>query len=157
MKALSIHPYYALAIAEGVKSVECRTWQTDYRGDLLICSTAKKSKGTIPAHALCIVELYDIVPFEKKHLQLAAMQPKDFQAGTFAWKIRNNRIIKPIPVKGALSLWNFDDESKIEIIPNEITGFTYSPTEQLSFEEFDISNPPEPAQWFKDNWEPLMI
>ena len=157
MKALSVHPYYALAIAEGCKPIECRTWSTDYRGDILICSTAKKSKGSIPAHALCIVELYDIVPFEKKHLKDALMKPAEFQTGCFAWKIRNNRIITPIPVKGALSLWEFKDEDKIEIIPNETLGYTYSPTEQLSFEEYDTENPPEPAQWFKDNWETIMI
>lgn len=157
MKALSIHPYYAMAIAEGCKPIECRTWSTDYRGDILICSTAKKSKGTIPGHALAIVELYDIVPFERKHLQLALMKSAEYHAGMFAWKLRNNRIIKPIPVKGALSLWSFDDENKIEIIPNELLHYTYSPDEQLSFEEYKAGEMPEPAEWFKQNWEPLMI
>lgn len=154
MKALSIHPYYAMAIAEGGKSIECRTWSTDYRGDILICSTAKKLKGTIPGHALCIVELYDIVPFEKKHLKDALLTPADYQPGAFAWKLRNNRIITPIPVKGALSLWNFEDESKLEIIPYDILG--YVPLDSLS-PEMDTDEPAEPAQWFKDNWEPLMI
>lgn len=154
MKALSIHPYYAMAIAEGGKSIECRTWSTDYRGDILICSTAKKLKGTIPGHALCIVELYDVVPFEKKHLKDALLQPSDYQPGAFAWKLRNNRIITPIPVKGALSLWNFDDESKIEIIPYDTLG--YVPLDSLP-PETETDEPTEPAQWFKDNWEPLMI
>lgn len=63
MKALSIHPVYAGLIWAGDKTIECRSWRTDYRGDLLICSTAKKIKDTIPGHALCVVTLADIVPF----------------------------------------------------------------------------------------------
>lgn len=37
MKALSIHPYYAIGIVTGDKTI-VRTWSTDYRGDILICS-----------------------------------------------------------------------------------------------------------------------
>lgn len=154
MKALSVHPYYALAISEGGKSIECRTRSTDYRGDTLICSTAKKLKGTIPSHALCIVELYDVVPFEKKHLKDALMKPAEFQSGCFAWKLRNNRIITPIPVKGSLSLWDFKDDDKIEIIPYDILG--YEPLDNIQ-DEPETDEPAEPAQWFKDNWETIMI
>jgi hypothetical protein len=150
MKALSIHPYFAMAIAEGGKSIECRSWKTDYRGDLLICSTAKLYKGTIPSHALCIVELYDVVPFEKKHLNAALLKPADYAPGLYAWKLRNNRIIKPVPVKGKLSLWDYNGD--LEIIPNDILG--YVPLDELPPEETD--EPPTHAQWFVENWEPLM-
>ena len=44
VKALSIHPYYAQAIVTGLKTIEVRTWRTDYRGDIVICSTAKAYK-----------------------------------------------------------------------------------------------------------------
>ena len=49
MKALSIHPIYAMCIVTGQKTVECRSWTTSYRGDILICSTAKKRKVQFPA------------------------------------------------------------------------------------------------------------
>ena len=61
MKALSIHPIYAAAIFCGDKTIECRTWKTDYRGEILICSTNRKIKHTIPGHALCTAKLVDIV------------------------------------------------------------------------------------------------
>lgn len=106
MKALSIHPLYACAIMTGVKTVECRTWSTNYRGDILICSTAKKYKDTIPGHALCVVRLADVVPFKKKHLEAAYLN--SVPDGCFAWILEDVRDIRPIPLKGKLGLWNYD-------------------------------------------------
>lgn len=110
MKALSMHPLYACLIWTGEKTIECRSWKTDYRGDLLICSTAKKLHDTIPGHALCVVTLVDIVSFTRKHLDAACMQDQDFQPGMYAWIFDNLRYIKPIPLKGRLSLWTYDGD-----------------------------------------------
>lgn len=119
MKALSIDPVYAMLIFAGQKTIECRTWKTDYRGDILICSTKHLIKDTIPSHALCVVRLADVVPFEKKHLDAACMEPGDYQNGRFAWLLEDLRIIRPFAVKGKLSLWECDHE--IEIIPEPET------------------------------------
>ena len=113
MKALSIHPVYAMSIVTGQKTVECRSWTTNYRGDILICSTAKKEKGTIPGHALGVVTLEDIVPFQRKHLKGAMMN--NFSPEDYAWILTNPRVIKPFPVKGKLSLWTCEHE--IEFLP----------------------------------------
>ena len=113
MKALSIHPVYAMCIVTGQKTVECRSWTTNYRGDILICSTAKKEKGTIPGHALGVVTLEDIVPFQRKHLKGAMMN--NFSPEDYAWILTNPRVIKPFPVKGKLSLWTCEHE--IEYLP----------------------------------------
>lgn len=117
MKALSIHPYFAGAIFAGQKTVEVRTWKTDYRGDLLICSTNKKLKDTIPGHALCVVRLADVVPFTKKHLEAACMHPNEYQDGLFAWLLEDLRYIRPIPLKGKLGLWNYDGELEYLEVP----------------------------------------
>ena len=45
MKALSLHQPWAHFIAEGVKTIETRTWGTRYRGLLVICAT----KQPLPA------------------------------------------------------------------------------------------------------------
>lgn len=114
MKALSIHPYFALSIFFLEKTVECRTWKTNYRGDILICSTAKKYRDTIPGHALCVVTLKDIVPFTKKHLEAAQMFEEEYLPNCYAWILDNVRCIKPFEVKGKLSLWECDH--KIEYV-----------------------------------------
>ena len=108
MKALSIHPLFAGWIFGEKKTVEIRTWSTAYRGDLLICSTAKKYHGTIPGHALCVVTLADIVPLQKTHMEAACLSPSDWEPGLFAWILKNVRPIKPIALKGRLGLWDYN-------------------------------------------------
>lgn len=108
MKALSIHPYYVMQIFAGRKTIEVRSWETNYRGDLLICSTAKKFKDTIPGHALLVARLADVVPFAKKHVDAAYMLPQDWEPGQYAWMLEDIRPIVPIPLKGRLGLWNYD-------------------------------------------------
>lgn len=117
MKALTIHPAYAMMIVGGVKTVECRTWKTSYRGDILITSSAKKFKGTIPGHVLGVVTLTDVVPFKREHLQQAAMDYMP-DVDSYAWILENPRVIKPIPIKGRLSLWESGiDYNDLEILP----------------------------------------
>ena len=117
MKALSIRNPYAHFIMCGEKDIECRSWQTDYRGDLLICSSANpKIKNTICGHALCIVTLESIEPFTKEHLDGACMAEMP-DGKNNAWHLSNVRQIKPFPVKGKLNFFNVDD-NLIEVIDN---------------------------------------
>lgn len=136
MKALSINPAYAGLIFSGDKTVEIRSWPTDYRGDLLIVSTAKKLKDTIPGHALCVVKLADVVPLQKKHLKAACVPKSFYQPGLFAWILTDLRLIRPIPLKGKLSLWNYDGD--IEFIPEPQTD-------------------EEDERLYHEIWEPLFV
>ncbi len=115
MKAISIRNPYAHFIMCGEKTVECRTWQTDYRGDILICSSASpKVKNTICGYALCIARLDSIEPFKKEHLHDACLGDMP-EAKSYAWHLTDVRQIKPIAVKGKLNFFNVDD-SLIEVI-----------------------------------------
>lgn len=115
MKAISIRNPFAHFIMCGEKTVECRTWQTSYRGDLLICSSANpKVKNTISGHAVCVVTLESIEPFTKDHLDAACMGDLP-EEKSFAWHLTNMRLIKPFPVKGKLNIFEVDD-SLIEVV-----------------------------------------
>ena len=50
----------------------------------------------------------DIKPFNRTHLKDACMTEVPY--GSYAWILDSVRAIKPIPVKGKLSLWNYDGE-----------------------------------------------
>ena len=119
MKALSIRNPFAHFIMCNEKTIECRTWHTDYRGDILICSSANpKIKNTICGHALCIARLDSIEKFKKEHLYDACMDEMP-EKQSYAWHLTNVRIVKPFPVKGKLNFFNVDD-SLIKIIdPND--------------------------------------
>lgn len=115
MKAISIRNPFAHFILCGEKTIECRSWQTDYRGDLLICSSKNpKIKNTISGYALCVASLDSIEPFKKEHLHDACFS--DMPDGKYyAWHLSNIRMIKPFEVKGKLSLFDVDD-NKINIL-----------------------------------------
>lgn len=146
MKALSIHPYYAMAIVAGQKNIEVRTWKTEYRGDILICSTNRKLHGTIAGHALGIVTLKDIRPLKREDCPAAlitAQQYKELE-NAYAWVLDYNRLIKPVPVKGKLSLWDYT--GSVEIIPDK--EWILPP---------GVKPEDAPAgDWVKKYWEPLM-
>ena len=95
MKALSVRGDYVMDMITGKKKIEYRTWQTKYRGPLLMCSTTKKVAGAAPGYALCVVNLKSI-------------EWSDFDE-EFHWNIELRDLIEPVPVKGQLKLFNADD------------------------------------------------
>ena len=103
MKAISLRQPWANLVATGKKTIETRKWSTNYRGDLVICSS-QNPKIKPYGKALCIVELYDVKPMTKKDEKMACISvyPK-----AKAWFLRNLRPINPpIPVKGSLGIFN---------------------------------------------------
>ncbi|MDO4990808.1 MAG: ASCH domain-containing protein [Eubacteriales bacterium] len=99
MKALSIYPEPVMEIFMGDKTIEYRTWQTDYRGDLLICAGSKKEPGFVNGYAYFVVSLLDI--------RLEDGWDDD-QRG-YEWMLGAPRLIRPIPVRGRLFLFDVDD------------------------------------------------
>lgn len=116
MKALSLRPEWAMPVMLGWKTVECRTWQTSHRGDLLICASAKPIAGAIAGHALCIVTLDRIEPFARRHVEPAMLD--GIPTGAYAWHLSNLRWIEPFAVKGKLHLFDVPDELIREVPDN---------------------------------------
>lgn len=130
MKALSVRNPYAHLIMCGEKEYEFRTWKTDYRGDLLICSSANpKIKDTICGHALCIVRLNDIFTVTAKNYKDFGLDEKP-DGKMYAWQFTDGRIIKPFAVKGKLNFFNVDDDL-IEIIDNGDDSLTEEEAQAL--------------------------
>lgn len=143
MKALSIYTEFATEIAKGWKTVEWRTWKTDYRGDIVICASSRKQTGYVSGYALCVVELVDIVPFKEEHLDAALM---DYVSEGWAWILNNPRMIKPVPAKGKLHLWDFD--GPIDIIPDEEWCVTEDESDEAAEVKWD--------SFVEKYWEPIM-
>jgi len=126
MKALSTRQPFAALIASGQKRLETRTWSTDYRGPLLICTgtqghslfdfydmksqilglqnnSAKDryflDKALICAYgcALCVVDLVGIQTFKcGKAMEDDACC--DWYPGAFAWELENVRLVEPVKI-----------------------------------------------------------
>ncbi len=101
MKALSIKQPWANLIASGEKTIETRTWSTDYRGPLLIVSS--KLPNIPPAgYALAIVDLVDCRVMYRRDEQAACCK---LYPGAYAWILCNVRRIELFRVRGQQGLY----------------------------------------------------
>ena len=120
MKALSLKQPWAGMIANGEKTIETRTWRTNHRGDLLICSSKKFDEYATPdmfsdatcfvrGMTICVVNVVACVPMEEKHVIEACC---DVYEGAWAWILEDIRIVKNLPVKGVLNIFDAPYELK---------------------------------------------
>ncbi len=102
-RAISLKQPWANLVASGKKPIETRKWTTNYRGDLVICSS-QKPKIYPAGYALCIAELYRIEPMKKEHEKRACIK---VYPGAYSWFLKNIRPIKPpTPIKGRLGIFD---------------------------------------------------
>lgn len=132
MKVISLLQPWATLVVIGAKKFETRSWNTFYRGTVLIhASKAKKADSK----NLCIIDPFekfiadfDTLPFGSIigscKITATASAPYvagvlladgstdevafgDYSYGRRAWKLENPVAFKiPIPMKGSLSLWD---------------------------------------------------
>ena len=127
MKAITIYPEYCLDIYTGDKTIECRTWKTNYRGELLVCAAKRPTPGCICGYAYFTVNLTDIEPLTEKHLEAARMD--SMPDGTwYAWHFDDRKPVYPIAVRGKMGLFDVDDSLIKYVIDAE--------KEAMSDEEF---------------------
>ena len=94
------------------KTIEVRSRDTKFRGDLLICSSAKPVDplGRYPAGVTCgFVELYDTKPVEQftEADWVATCIPVERRPRKgFGWLMRNPRRVVEMPIKGQLGIYN---------------------------------------------------
>jgi len=106
IKAISLKQPWASLIAEGSKTIETRTWPTNYRGELLICSSKNPKIENLPVGmALCVATVRDCRPMTREDEQAAMCE---YYQGAYAWILSNIRAIKPFPVKGSLGIYSVD-------------------------------------------------
>lgn len=130
MKVLTIKEPFASLIKNKVKYIETRSWKTNYRGELYIqASVAKISKEIrerkelmklfneeelLYGNIICKCNLVDCVYMTEDFIE--AEKKKDYnnfiaghyKVGRYAWVLEDVEIIKPIPVKGQLGIWNYN-------------------------------------------------
>lgn len=110
LKALSIKNPWAELIAQDKKTIEVRPKRTNYRGDIVICSSAAPViKGMTGGAMLAIAELYEVKPLKnltKEEWELTFIPKHQRNDNGYGWFIRNVRRVVEYPVKGQLGIWN---------------------------------------------------
>lgn len=112
MRVLTVKQPWAWALISGPKRVENRTWETSYRGPLLIHAGKSHSDLTLardlfelPDHLdfgaiIGVVDLVDCVP-------IASVKNDPFAEGPWCWITTNPRpLSESYRCNGALGLWS---------------------------------------------------
>lgn len=136
MKVLSLTEPCATLIYEKKKSIETRSWKTDYRGELYIHASATNipkewEEDTefmslvekVPlhfGHIICKCNLIDCILMTEEYVEI--MKKNNYQEyicgkyepGRYAWILSDIvPLDKPIKAKGQLNIWNYYDEFEI--------------------------------------------
>lgn len=120
-KALSVKQPYADLLTRVVfrdesgeyhaeKTIEVRTRNTNYRGDLLVCASAKPElPGRMSGVTCGFVELYAVKPIEQftpEDWAATCIPEKDRPHKGYGWMMRNPRRVVEMPIKGQLGVYN---------------------------------------------------
>lgn len=126
MKALTIKQPWATLIMQGDKRFEFRSWQTKYRGDLLIHAgkgidkeAMKRLAKYLPAELpygkiLGKVKLVDCIKMSPEFKELLLKENSDIYTKSYfqenyGWQVTDVEVFEnPIEVKGHLSLWEYN-------------------------------------------------
>ena len=128
MKVLTIKQPWATLIMQGYKRFEFRSWQTKYRGDLLIHAgkgidkvamerLAKYIPKDVPTgKILGKVMLVDCVKLSSEFKGMLLEENEEVYADSsfdevYGWQLECVEVFdEPIEVKGKLGLWNYEME-----------------------------------------------
>ena len=127
MKVLTIRNPWAELIVSGYKKYEFRSWKTNYRGKILIHSSANLEKSMlsrfqdynlqyINGAIIGEAEIIDcILVDEEFNKKLMSIDPvvygRSNHKENYAWKLENiKKYDKPIFIKGKLGLWSYEGD-----------------------------------------------
>ncbi|HDR1906682.1 TPA: ASCH domain-containing protein [Pasteurella multocida] len=122
MRALSIKQPWAYLIASEQKTIEVRSWSTDYRGPLLICASSaeqnawvlnkqEKAYTLLPSGVMmCVCDLVDVRLMTEEDREMAWASDDDKIEGLYAWVLSNPKTVMFNKVIGKLRLFDVDDE-----------------------------------------------
>ena len=129
MKVLSIKEPFASLVMLGIKTIETRSWKTNYRGEIYIHASSTKSKieqkrrneifELLPnnyrfneGYIICKANLTDCIYMNKEYIDKIRKDKTNFlcgryEIGRYAWILDDIEIIDRIPAKGKLGIWNY--------------------------------------------------
>lgn len=128
MKTLTIKQPWATLIIQGDKRFEFRSWKTNYRGELLIHAgkgidkeAMKRLKKYIPedmplGKIIGKVKLVDCIKMSPEFKEMLLKENNEIYTKSsfqenYGWQVENVEVFNhPIPVKGQLSLWEYEVE-----------------------------------------------
>lgn len=154
MKAISLQNPWAQLVVSGFKTIEAKTWTTDYRGELLICSKARSDKSLekavldvieeetdlvfeqdeffVNGAVLGKVTLMDVRELTEEDLEESWMDPAELeeaQTPLYAWVFDNAEpIAEPVAVKGKSRLYDVE-------LPADTVFVSFDDEDEIEYEK----------------------
>lgn len=133
MKVISVKEPFASLIASGKKTIETRSFKTNYRGELFIHASGKGiakefMNGFVEklienidmnyGNIICRCNLVDCILMDEEFISsvkqnLVEYNCGEYKVGRYAWILKDVEPIYPIFAKGKLNIWNFDGEYEL--------------------------------------------
>ena len=131
MKVITIKQPYAYLIQKKIKTIETRSWKTNYRGELYIQAgkksidkSVKKRKELASLYndteleygaIICKCKLIDCIYMDEIYINKIKKNEYNnyisgrYEVGRYAWVLDEIEVLKEsIPVKGQLGIWNYN-------------------------------------------------
>ena len=130
MKVLSLTEPFATLIKNGVKTIETRSWRTNYRGKLYIHASSTKipkdyrsNKDLMSlvdvnelnyGNIICCCDLVDCIEMDNAFIDEIKKNKNEYicglySKGRYAWILKNIETLDiPIKAKGHLGIWNLE-------------------------------------------------
>ncbi len=132
MKVLSIKEPFASLVLLGIKKIETRSWKTKYRGEIYIHASLTRSAikdkkreerlfSLLPNNynfkygkIICKAYLKDCIYMDEKFIDNIKKDKTEYlcghyKIGRYAWVLDDVKLVKEVPAKGRLGIWNFED------------------------------------------------
>jgi len=122
MKALSIKQPWASLIAQGKKTIETRTWKTNYRGPLLICASKKPTIHNLPTG--CAIALVTLIGCRSMQVEDANAAQCELYDHAWSWMLSDIRPIVPFCVRGLPGLFDIGINDSIQVIIERANDLT---------------------------------
>jgi hypothetical protein len=121
VRAITLWQPWASLVAQGAKTVETRSWSTDYRGPLAIHAARRRPRPDETTHLraltgaplplgaiIAVCELVDCVPTAARRSWGQQARYGDFTPGRWAWILdRIEPLDEPVAAVGQQGFWNW--------------------------------------------------
>ena len=131
MRILTLKEPFATLISNKIKTIETRSWRTNYRGELYIHAGIKKPKYDYksedfkkiadkyeynPGYVLCKCNLIDCIEMTDEYIKHIKENDYinyicgEYKVGRFAWILSDIVPVEPFEVKGRLGIWHYNEK-----------------------------------------------
>jgi tetratricopeptide (TPR) repeat protein len=160
LRCLSIRQPFAWLVCIGAKTIENRTWQTDFRGTIAIHASTSQTNvraleqelpnGTIKPDdfrfgaIIGLADIEEIKPYGREH------ESDMFASGPYCWRMSHGRLLKkPIPMSGKLNLFSLDEATSEKVWNSEFIELDPKKDERIQRILGAFHSSPDPGRWYR--------